>query len=92
VSADEDETDGVAADDTALAAGCARAFTYTVPPAVTPTTATTASAVYVRGRRGDLRARRRAALEDSMAPMLGPSAVRAVRRTLELCQRTLRNP
>ena len=90
--ADEGEADGVAADDTTPAPECACAFTYTVPPAVAPTTATEASAVYIKGRRGNLRARRVAALEDSMAPIVGPPTVRAVRRTLELCQRTLRNP
>jgi hypothetical protein len=58
---------------------------------VTPATATQASAVYIKGRRGNLRTRP-AALEDSMPPIVGPPTVRAVRRTLELCQRTLRNP
>jgi len=41
----EEEADGDADDDTGLAPECARAFTYTVPAAVPPTTATTARAL-----------------------------------------------
>ncbi|EST21631.1 hypothetical protein M878_36525 [Streptomyces roseochromogenus subsp. oscitans DS 12.976] len=54
----ETETEGAADDDTAAVPACARALTYAVAPAVTPPTATTASAAYSSGRRRDGRARR----------------------------------
>lgn len=52
-----------------------------------------ASAVYIRVRRRNGReGRLRSALEDSMPAMLAAPTVRAVRRTLDVCQGYLRNP
>jgi hypothetical protein len=85
------EGDGAFDDDTGPEWACA--FTYTVPAAVTPTTATVARAMWSSGRRPEGRARwlRRAALEDSMSAMVGVPTVRNVRRKLDVCQRCLRN-